>query len=43
MVQGRGEIKALLEQHGIRPKRSLGQNFLVDPDLARALGAPQFF
>lgn len=33
MVQGRGEIKALLEQHGIRPKRSLGQNFLADPNL----------
>lgn len=33
MVQGRGEIKALLEAHGIRPKRRLGQNFLGDPNL----------
>ena len=33
MVQGRGETKALLEAHGIRPKRRLGQNFLGDPNL----------
>jgi len=33
MAQGRGEIKALLEAHGIRPKKSLGQNFLGDPNL----------
>jgi len=33
MAQGRGEIKSLLERHGIRPKRSLGQNFLGDPNL----------
>lgn len=33
MAQGRGEIKALLERHGIRPKRRLGQNFLGDPNL----------
>ncbi len=33
MAQGRGEIKSLLESHGIRPKRSLGQNFLADPNL----------
>ncbi|MCP4308464.1 MAG: 16S rRNA (adenine(1518)-N(6)/adenine(1519)-N(6))-dimethyltransferase RsmA [bacterium] len=33
MAQGRGEIKSLLEAHGIRPKRSLGQNFLADPNL----------
>ena len=33
MVQGRNEIKALLDAHGIRPKRSLGQNFLADPNL----------
>ncbi len=30
---GRGEIRALLEAHGIRPRRSLGQNFLADPNL----------
>lgn len=33
MSQGRSEIKALLEAHGIRPRRSLGQNFLADPNL----------
>lgn len=33
MAQGRGEIKALLDAHGIRPRRSLGQNFLADPNL----------
>ena len=33
MPQGRAEIKALLEAHGIRPRRSLGQNFLADPNL----------
>lgn len=33
MAQGRGEIKDLLERHGIKPKRSLGQNFLGDPNL----------
>lgn len=33
MGQGRGEIKALLDAHGIRPRRSLGQNFLADPNL----------
>ncbi|MCP3993868.1 MAG: 16S rRNA (adenine(1518)-N(6)/adenine(1519)-N(6))-dimethyltransferase RsmA [bacterium] len=33
MSQGRAEIRALLEAHGIRPRRSLGQNFLADPNL----------
>ena len=33
MAQGRTEIKALLEKHGLRPRRSLGQNFLADPNL----------
>lgn len=33
MAQGRGEIKALLESHGIRPRKGLGQNFLADPNL----------
>jgi len=30
-------VRALLERHGLAPSRELGQNFLVDPDLARAL------
>ena len=33
MAQGRGEIRALLERHQIRPSRHLGQNFLGDPNL----------
>ncbi|MDJ0953105.1 MAG: 16S rRNA (adenine(1518)-N(6)/adenine(1519)-N(6))-dimethyltransferase RsmA [Acidimicrobiia bacterium] len=33
MPQGRNEIRALLEAHGVRPRRSLGQNFLADPNL----------
>ncbi|MDX2344857.1 MAG: 16S rRNA (adenine(1518)-N(6)/adenine(1519)-N(6))-dimethyltransferase RsmA [Acidimicrobiia bacterium] len=37
MAQGRNEIKALLDDHGIRPKRSLGQNFLADPNLVNRI------
>lgn len=37
MAQGRGEIKALLDAHGIRPRRSLGQNFLADPNLVERI------
>jgi len=33
MAQGRAEIKALLDAHGLRPRRALGQNFLADPNL----------
>jgi 16S rRNA (adenine1518-N6/adenine1519-N6)-dimethyltransferase len=32
-----GAVRTLLERHGLRARRDLGQNFLVDPDLARAL------
>jgi 16S rRNA (adenine1518-N6/adenine1519-N6)-dimethyltransferase len=28
-------VHALLDEHGLRPKRSLGQNFLADPNTAR--------
>lgn len=31
------QIKELLESHGLRPKRSLGQNFLTDHNLIRKL------
>lgn len=34
-MQTLAEIKALLESRGLRPKRSLGQNFLVDHNLIR--------
>ena len=36
-MQTLAEIKSLLEAHGLRPKRSLGQNFLVDHNLIRKL------
>src|SRR5436190_16645669 len=32
-------LHALLDEHGLRPKRSLGQNFLVDPNTARRVVA----
>jgi 16S rRNA (adenine1518-N6/adenine1519-N6)-dimethyltransferase len=34
---GRAEVVALLERHGIRPSRALGQHFLVDPGTARRI------
>jgi 16S rRNA (adenine1518-N6/adenine1519-N6)-dimethyltransferase len=36
-VQTLAEIKNLLDTRGLRPKRSLGQNFLVDHNLIRKL------
>jgi len=32
-------VNALLAEHGLRPKKSLGQNFLVDPNTARRIVA----
>jgi 16S rRNA (adenine1518-N6/adenine1519-N6)-dimethyltransferase len=32
-------VRALLEEHGIRPKKSLGQHFLADPNTARRVVA----
>ena len=29
----------MAERHGIRPTKSLGQNFLIDPNLARAIAS----
>lgn len=37
IVQTLIEIKLLLEERGLRPKRSLGQNFLIDHNLIRKL------
>ncbi|MCZ7645801.1 MAG: hypothetical protein M5U26_11035 [Planctomycetota bacterium] len=31
------ELKALLERHGLRPRRRLGQNFLIDANFAAAV------
>lgn len=32
---GASRVRALLDEHGVRPKRSLGQNFVVDPNTIR--------
>src|SRR5512132_3387087 len=34
---GRSSLRAIAEAHGIVPSRSLGQHFLVDPNLASAI------
>jgi 16S rRNA (adenine1518-N6/adenine1519-N6)-dimethyltransferase len=34
---GAGAVRDLAARHGIRPSRSLGQHFLIDPNLARAI------
>ena len=34
-----GELRALLEAHGLRPNQRFGQNFLVDPALLAAIPA----
>lgn len=38
-ILGAGAIRDLAERHGIRPSRTLGQHFLIDPNLARAIAA----
>lgn len=34
---GRGETRALLDRHGIRLRKELGQHFLVEPNLVRRI------
>ena len=34
---GRAATAALLERHGVRPRKSLGQHFLVDPNTVRRI------
>jgi 16S rRNA (adenine1518-N6/adenine1519-N6)-dimethyltransferase len=36
-VQTLAEIRALLEEHGLAPRKALGQNFLIDHNLIRKL------
>jgi 16S rRNA (adenine1518-N6/adenine1519-N6)-dimethyltransferase len=36
---GAGALRELAERHGVRPKRGLGQHFLINPNLARAIAA----
>ena len=33
----RGELRALLEEHGLSPRQMFGQNFLIDPALLAAI------
>jgi 16S rRNA (adenine1518-N6/adenine1519-N6)-dimethyltransferase len=33
----RADVRALLAEHGLRPSRALGQNFLADPNTARRI------
>jgi 16S rRNA (adenine1518-N6/adenine1519-N6)-dimethyltransferase len=35
--QGRNEVRALLERHGRRPNKRLGQHFLADPNLVERI------
>lgn len=34
---GSSELRRLMERHGLRPSRALGQNFLADPNTARRI------
>ncbi len=36
-MQTLSEIRELLDRHGLRPRRALGQNFLIDANLVRRL------
>jgi 16S rRNA (adenine1518-N6/adenine1519-N6)-dimethyltransferase len=36
---GARAVRELAERHGIRPTKAFGQNFLVDPNMARAIAA----
>lgn len=36
-AQARSEVRDLLERHGIRPVKTLGQHFLVDPNITRKI------
>ncbi|HSJ28902.1 MAG TPA: rRNA adenine N-6-methyltransferase family protein, partial [Acidimicrobiia bacterium] len=38
-AQARSDVRALLERHGIRPAKSWGQHFLVDPNITRKIVA----
>ena len=37
MTHTRSEVVALLEAHGLKPSRALGQNFVVDPNTVRRI------
>lgn len=37
MSQARSVVRALLDRHGVRPAKQLGQHFLVDPNITRKI------
>ena len=37
MTLSRPEIRRLLEEHGLRPSRARGQNFVADPNTVRRI------
>jgi len=37
LTHTRAELAAMLERHGLRPRRSLGQNFVADPNTVRRI------
>jgi len=37
MTHSRGEIRELLEAHGLEPRRAFGQNFVADPNTVRRI------
>ncbi|HJO79056.1 MAG TPA: 16S rRNA (adenine(1518)-N(6)/adenine(1519)-N(6))-dimethyltransferase RsmA [Acidimicrobiales bacterium] len=37
MTLTRTQVRSLLDRHGVRPKRSLGQNFVVEPNTVRRI------
>ena len=37
MTLSRRQVQELLDAHGLRPRRSLGQNFVVDPNTVRRI------
>ena len=37
MTHSRSELVALLDQHGLKPSRALGQNFVVDANTVRRI------
>lgn len=39
MALGANDVRALMERHGLRPSKALGQNFVVDPGVVRRIVA----
>src|SRR3954447_23440145 len=37
MTLSGADVRRLLDQHGLRPSRALGQNFVVDPNTVRRI------